>query len=317
LPQMDSNLQPETAKEISCRVTRTLLMYVRDKNNGSLGNLLDELPLDEEYLADTNNWVSHAFLQILYGRMIALLGDENAVYHMTLASERFQSLGILDRIVRLLGSPKLIYSQAPRYNRFLKLNGSVFIHDIGDSWVVLEDRYHDGTQKTRFDCDYTRGILAGIPTLFGLPLAEVEEIKCQVAKEKYGKRIWPDRPDQGCEGCFYRVEWLPRKAPFLKRFFLRRSYHRQAIEDLTQANQLIQLKFDEVQRLANDLERTNRRLIASKEALETQQSALIESERKYRILADNVSDIIWMLNLKTLTFDYISPSVEKNRGLYF
>ncbi len=311
---MDNNIRPETAKEISCRVTRTLLMYVRDKNNGALGNLLDGLPLDEDYLADTNNWVAHAFLQILYQRMIDLLGDENAVYHMTLASGRFQSLGILDRIVRLLGSPKLIYSQAPRYNRFLKLNGSVFIHEIGDSWVVLEDRYHDSTQKTRFDCDYTRGILAGIPTLFGLPLAEVEEIKCQVAKEKYGKRIWPDHPDQECEGCFYRVGWLPRKAPFLKRFFLRRNYHRQAIEDLSQANQLIQSKFDEVQRLANDLETTNRRLLESKQALESQQAALIQSERQYRILADSVSDIIWMLNLKTLRFDYISPSVEKTLG---
>ncbi|MCF8130551.1 MAG: response regulator [Deltaproteobacteria bacterium] len=311
---MDDNIRPEMAKEISCRVTRTLLMYVRDKNNGSLGNLLDELPLDEEYLSDTNNWVSHAFLQILYERMIDLLGDENAVYQMALASGRFQSLGILDRIVRLLGSPKLIYSQAPKYNRFLKLNGSVFIHEIGDSWVVLEDRYHDATQKTRFDCDYTRGILAGIPTMFDLPLAEVEEMKCQVDKEKYGNRIWPDEPDQGCEGCFYRVVWLPRNASFFKRFFLRRNYHRQAIEDLTQANQLIQSKFDEVQRLANDLETSNRRLVESKEALESQQAALIQSERKYRILADNVSDIIWVLNIETLKFDYISPSVEKTRG---
>ncbi len=40
----------------------------------------------------------------------------------------------------------------------------------------------------------------------------------------------------------------------------------------------------------------------------------MESERKYRLLAENVSDTIWILNLKTLTFDYISPSVEKIRG---
>ena len=218
---MNKNTYPERAKEISCRVTRTLLMYVRDKNNGTLGNLLEGMSLDEDYLSDTNNWVSHAFLQMLYRRMIDLLGDENAVYHMTLASERFQSLGILDRIVRLLGSPKLIYSQAPKYNKFLKLNGSVFIHEIGDSWVVLEDQYHDSAQKTRFDCDYTRGILAGIPTMFGLPLAEVKEIKCQVAQEKYGHRIWPDSPNQGCKGCFYRVTWLPKKISFLKRLFLR------------------------------------------------------------------------------------------------
>lgn len=174
---METHTPLDIAKEISCRVTRTLLLYVREKNHGSLGNLLSGLPLDEAYLADTNNWVSHAFLQDLYARMIDLLGDDNAVYHMTLASERLGSLGILDRIVRLLGSPRLIYSQAPKYNQFLKLNGSVIIHDIGDYWVVLEDRYHNSSQKTRYDCDYTRGILTGIPTLFDLPPAEVEEIK--------------------------------------------------------------------------------------------------------------------------------------------
>ena len=311
---MNKNTHPEMIREISCRVTRTLLMYVKENNNGTLGNLLDGLPSDADYLSDTNNWVSHKLLQVLYRRMIDLLGDNNAVYHMTLASERFQSLGILDRIIRLIGSPRLIYAQAPKYNRFLKLNGSVIIHDIGDSWVFLEDRYHDSTQKTRFDCDYTRGILAGIPTMFGLPLAEVEEIRCQVAHEKYGSRIWSDDPPQGCQGCFYHVRWKPNKVQLLKRFLLGRKNRQQAIEDLVQANKLIQSKYDEVRRLASELEKTNRQLIDSKQALESQKANLIESERKYRILAENVSDIIWIMDLKTRKFVYISPSIEKIRG---
>jgi len=194
------------------------------------------------------------------------------------------------------------------------LNGSVFIHEIGDSHVVLEDRYDDSSQKTRFDCDYTRGILAGIPTMFDLPLAEVKEIKCQVAHEKYGHRIWPDSPDQGCSGCFYHVKWLPKKISFLKRFFFRYYYLKRAIEDLTQANQLIQSKYDEVKRLFNDLEMSNQQLLESKKVLETQKSELVESERKYRLLAENVSDTIWILDLHLLKFEYISPSVEKNRG---
>jgi PAS domain S-box-containing protein len=311
---MNKNTHPEMIREISCRVTRTLLMYVKENNNGTLGNLLDGLPSDADYLSDTNNWVSHKLLQVLYRRMIDLLGDNNAVYHMTLASERFQSLGILDRIIRLIGSPRLIYAQAPKYNRFLKLNGSVIIHDIGDSWVFLEDRYHDSTQKTRFDCDYTRGILAGIPTMFGLPLAEVEEIRCQVAHEKYGSRIWSDDPPQGCQGCFYHVRWKPNKVQLSKRFLLGRKNRQQAIEDLVQANKLIQSKYDEVRRLASELEKTNRQLIDSKQALESQKANLIESERKYRILAENVSDIIWIMDLKTRKFVYISPSIEKIRG---
>jgi len=283
-------------------------MYVREKNNGSLGSLLDGLELDQQYLMDTNNWVSHAFLQVLYSRMIGILGDENAVYKMTLASERFQSLGLLDRIVRLIGTPKLIYGQAPKLNKLLKLNGDVFIHEMGKSWVLLEDRYHNSAQKTRYDCDYTRGVLAGIPTVFGMPLAQVEEIQCQIRAGVYGERVWPDHPTYGGQGCLYRVHWKGSKSGLLwKRFFARRSIYEKAIQDLQEANQQIQEKYDEARQLAANLEEANTALTASKSKLET-------SERRYRLLAENASDIIWTLNLETMQFDYVSPSVLRIRG---
>jgi PAS domain S-box-containing protein len=290
-------------------------LYVREANQGSLGSLLDGLALDEAYLLDTDNWVSHAFLQTLYSRMIALLGDENAVYKMTLASGRFQSLGLLDRMVRLLGSPRLIYVYAPKYNRLLKLNGDVLIHELGDSWVVLEDRYHSSAQKTRLDCDYTRGILAGIPTLFDMPVAQVEEVECQVAPEVYGERIWPDKPPQGSRGCVYRVRWDPRrKPPLWKRLFRRRDIYHKAIEDLLEANRKIQDKYDEVRKLATDLEAANRQLLISSRRLESYTTDLEASERRYRLLAENVTDIIWTLSLETMRFTYVSPSVLRSRG---
>lgn len=310
---MTIQTHPETAKEISCRVTRTLLLYVRENNRGNLGGLLDGLALDETYLMDANNWVSHAFLQVLYKRMMRILEDDNAVYKMTLASRRYQSMGILEHIARLLGSPKLIYSQAPKYNKYLKLNGDVYLHEIGDAWVVLEDRYHDSGQKTRFDCDYTRGVLAGIPTLFGLPTAEVEEIQCQVAPGTYGDRKWPDTPHQGGSGCLYRVSWKPKRS-LLKRIFNNQQNYSQAIEELQEANQLIQAKYDEVKKLVYDLEKVNRELNDSKRDLESQRKELAKSEGRYRLLAENASDIIWVLSLSTLTFEYMSPSVERIRG---
>jgi PAS domain S-box-containing protein len=311
---MKMGSHPEMKKEISCRITRTLLMYVRETNSGSLGNLLEGVALDETYLSDVNNWVSHDVLQVLYERMVRLLDDEKAVYRMALASERFQSLGVLHRIARLLGSPRLSYLQAPKFNRFFKLNGIILIHEIGDSWVVLEDRYHDPGRKTRFDCDYTRGVLAGIPTVYGLPLAEIEEIRCQVAHDKNNRRKWPDNPPRGCEGCVYRVRWEDRKLSLIKRFIHRQLDRRKAVEDLVQANRLIQSKYDEVRHLAKDLEATNQQLVESKSALEYQKAKLTESEQKYRLLAEHISDTIWIMNLDTLKFEYVSPSIEKIRG---
>jgi len=39
-----------------------------------------------------------------------------------------------------------------------------------------------------------------------------------------------------------------------------------------------------------------------------------ESEKLYRLLADNSSDVIWTLDIKKMRFTYISPSVESMRG---
>lgn len=308
------DLSSATKREISCRVTRTLILYVR-MMNGSLGNLLDGLVLDETYLMDTNNWVSHSFLHVLYARMMEILGDKNAVYKMNLEGKRLQPYGLLDWIVRLLGNPRLIYAQAPKYNKLLKANGDVYVHEAGDSWVLLEDRYHNSAQKTRLDCDYTRGVLAAIPTIFDMPMAEVEEIECQVAPEIYGERTWPDHPVQGAGGCLYRIRWDSRERPPLwKRVFQRYSVYRRAIHDLQEANRVIQEKYDEARRLALELETTNRQLTESKQQLETYMAELKASELRYRLLAENVTDTIWILNLESLRFTYVSPSVERMRG---
>ena len=300
---------------ISCRVTRTLLLYLRQVNDGSLGDLLDGFSLDEPYLLDADNWISHADLHILYERMIRITGDPDAVYNMALSTERSQPLGMLDRIARLLGTPKMLYSQAPRYNKMLKANGDVFIREMGDSWVVLEDRYHQSAQKTRYDCDYTRGILAGIPTIFGMPPAEVEELECQVAPEVYGQRTWPDHPQQGRPGCLYRVRWDKRTVPGrLRRLFGRGKIYQEAIQDLWDANQRIQEKYRREKTLTRELEKANQDLSRQKEQLEEYAKKIQDSERKYRLLTETLPDVIWTLDLATMRFDYLSPSVEKIRG---
>jgi PAS domain S-box-containing protein len=302
-------------REISCRITHALVMYVREANRGTLDGLLEGLPVDEAYLCDVHNWISHDLLQTLYQRMIAILGDPDAVYKMTLASERFRSLGFLDHLVRLLGTPRLIYIQAPKYNRLFKLNGDVILRETGPSWVVLEDRYHDREQKTRHDCDYTRGILSGIPTVFGLPAAYVEELSCQVRQEKYGPRRWPDNPAYGAEGCLYRVHFSARaKPPWWHRLFGQPSAYRQAIEDLLEANRTIQEKYGQVMQLAEDLDVANKQLLESKRQLEASTAELRVSEQRYRLLAENISDAIWVFDLQRMRFEYFSPSIIALRG---
>ena len=42
--------------------------------------------------------------------------------------------------------------------------------------------------------------------------------------------------------------------------------------------------------------------------------ALKQSEEKYRMIAQNTADVIWVLDITTMRFTYISPSIERVRG---
>ncbi len=44
------------------------------------------------------------------------------------------------------------------------------------------------------------------------------------------------------------------------------------------------------------------------------EEALRESEESFRLIADNVADVIWILDLATMRLSYVSPSVERLRG---
>jgi PAS domain S-box-containing protein len=46
----------------------------------------------------------------------------------------------------------------------------------------------------------------------------------------------------------------------------------------------------------------------------TAEDKVHKSEEKYRLLAENISDVIWILDAETMYFTYISPSVERLRG---
>lgn len=42
--------------------------------------------------------------------------------------------------------------------------------------------------------------------------------------------------------------------------------------------------------------------------------AVSESEARYRLLADNISDVLWVVNLNTRRLEYVSPSVQRLSG---
>jgi PAS domain S-box-containing protein len=58
----------------------------------------------------------------------------------------------------------------------------------------------------------------------------------------------------------------------------------------------------------------NVEILSEMERRRSVEMKLRESEEKYRILADNATDIVWIFDLATRKFTYFSPSVKKIRG---
>ena len=82
-------------------------------------------------------------------------------------------------------------------------------------------------------------------------------------------------------------------------------------EELQAAHDDLEIRVDA---RTDDLKTLNRTL--EQEIVERKQveEELRKSEEKYRLLAENATDVVWTVDLATLKFTYISPSVQKTRG---
>ena len=68
------------------------------------------------------------------------------------------------------------------------------------------------------------------------------------------------------------------------------------------------------EKLFTNLNVKSKMLLYETEVRKQSETALRESEEKFRILAENVTDILWIIDYKNNYFTYISPAVEKILG---
>ncbi len=72
--------------------------------------------------------------------------------------------------------------------------------------------------------------------------------------------------------------------------------------------------FEKEQSLSNDLRKSNKELFQENQERKKVEEALRNSEQNYRLVVDNVNDIIWTLDIRQQRLIYVSPSVEKMMG---
>lgn len=173
--------------EISCRVTNTIIKYVRSQGR-DVKKLLEGLPYDEKYLTDTNNWISRELENEIFRRVRGIFGDDDKVLlKIGLASEKLHSLGFLDYALRLIGRPHLIIKNAPRFSKyFSKIHALEALKHNSSSATIKYTRKPGYDEMNADDCYFTTGVISVFPTIWGSEPARVHEETCAVRIDKKG-----------------------------------------------------------------------------------------------------------------------------------
>lgn len=132
----------------------------------------------EQSLRDESYWFSYDTKLALWRAAEEELGDARVAERVGAAVLDLSVAMGLKRTLRALGTPAFVYGNVVRANAKFNWAHRLVVLDSASGHVRM--RYEDlaGVGYDRYDCDYTKGLLATVPQLFGLPPARVTHTVC-------------------------------------------------------------------------------------------------------------------------------------------
>jgi diguanylate cyclase (GGDEF)-like protein len=187
--------QEDADGHISCSMTTVALRLVRSGGgDAAVAELLRQAASKHEpaYLENVNNWISldeacallEAGVQVTDDPMFARrVGEETLRQHAgTQVATLLRSLGSVEAILQAIAQTAAKLSTVTEMEAI----------EVGPGRAVVRAAAREGFTRRPPLCDWAKGLLAGNPILFGLPLARVEESECQA---------------RGGAQCLYTITW--------------------------------------------------------------------------------------------------------------
>lgn len=193
--------------EISARLLRTFLLFFEETHGRPAVEALwenpDALPLSLGYLENPRNFVSVEFLEVFLEKLIAASGDQTFPEKAGRRLVTPEALGFAFWLLRGVGTPLLAFRKSVEVAHTVNRVGQFTIEHATPTEMVLS--YRGVHERTKNPCRGRMANFAAFPTMWGLPLARVTELQCQV---------------DGADCCRYHFRWQRRPPLGWRRFAL-------------------------------------------------------------------------------------------------
>lgn len=195
--QADARAQgPETPdRQICCSMTSVLLRLIRSSGGeAAVARLLRRAAIRHEpaYLESVDNWISLDEATAMFEAGVHETGDPRFARRVGENTLRQHAGTQVATVLRSLGSTEAVLKAIAQSAARLSAVTEMEALEAEPGRGVVRAYARDGFTRGPLHCDWTAGLLAGLPILFGLPHARVEESECQA---------------RGDRQCLYTVTW--------------------------------------------------------------------------------------------------------------
>ncbi len=202
---MESEVGPATAsndadRHIGCSMTSVLLRLVRAHGGeDAVSELLRKAASkhDAAYLENLDNWISQDEASALQAAGVQVTGDPAFARRVGEEMVGQHAGKQVATLLRSLGSVEAVLAAVAQTTAKLSAATELEAVEVGPGRAVVRAAARPGFTRHSLNCDWTTGLLASCPTLFGLPAARIEESECQA---------------RGDAQCLYTVTWDAQEA---------------------------------------------------------------------------------------------------------
>ena len=247
-------------KENSCINCKAILDYVKDHKEGDSSGLvrnldpeIDGLPDPENFLRDPNNWVSSAVVSRLFERARMMFEDENVAYKIARHAVENVNLGYIQRIiVKAFWSIKQGLKNLQKINDKFNRTKRVELSEIKRNEAIVRLHWHPVMDVTKDTCLYNQGLYSFLPIVWGGKPMALKEERCYF---------------EGAPYCEYHLRWTFKNSfhEMFSRFFTSKSVLTETVREMEEDKQVIEQKYEEVNRLNIELNQRIKQLLAIQE----------------------------------------------------